>query len=335
MSTKPRIYVAFRPSLYDVLFLPETDLALRELGEVTFHDSEVNLSSEELALRIAGVDAVLTSWGAPRFTPQVLDAADRLKVVAHAAGSIRSLLPPAVFEKGIAVTHAAAAIAGAVADLSLAFTMLLLRRVHLHDRFLRAGDWHSAKELGLGHELEGTRVGVVGAGYTGRCFIKLLRALDAEVWVYDPYVSAGRAAELGVTVVGLDQLFAQCPVVSVQAPATEETRHMIGAKQLGLLQDGACFVNTARSWVIDYDALLAELQTGRIQAALDVFEREPLPDDNPFRKLDNVIMTPHIAGASVEARHRQGQWMVEELQRFFTGQPLRYQVTIDMLETMA
>ena len=110
---------------------------------------------------------------------------------------------------------------------------------------------------------------------------------------------------------------------------------MVGANQLSLLQDGACFVNTARSWVIDYDALLAELQTGRIHAALDVFDREPLPEDNPFRELDNVLMTPHIAGASVEARHRQGQWMVEELQRFFTGQPLRYQVTIDMLETMA
>jgi phosphoglycerate dehydrogenase-like enzyme len=335
VSVKPRIYVAFRPSLYDVLFCPETDQALRDLGEVAFHDSETSLSSEELAKRVPGVDAVLSSWGVPRFTDPVLDAADRLRVIAHAAGSIKGLTPRSVFEKGIVVTHAASAIAGAVADLSLAFTMLLLRRVHLHNHFLKVGDWRSAKSLGLGHELEGTRVGVVGAGYTGRCFIKLLRALEAETWVYDPYLDAERAAELGVTKVGLDELFAQCPVVSVQAPATEETYHMIGAKQLALLQDGACFVNTARSWVIDYDALLAELQTGRIQAALDVFDQEPLPEDNPFRKLDNVIMTPHIAGGSVEARHRQGQWMVEELQRFFAEQPLRYQVSIDMLETMA
>jgi phosphoglycerate dehydrogenase-like enzyme len=335
MSRKPKIYVAFRPSLYDLLFLPEADQALRELGEVTLHDQDVNLSSEKLAACVPGFDAVLTSWGSPRFTDQVLDAADRLKVIAHAAGSIRHLIPPSVFQKGIAVTHAASAIAPAVADLSLAFTMLLLRRVHLHDRFLKAGNWGSARDLGLGHELEGTRVGVVGAGYTGRCFIKLLRALNAEVWVYDPYLSEARASELGVTVAGLDELFAKCPVVSVQAPATKETHHMIGAKQLGLLQDGACLVNTARSSVIDYDALSAELQTGRIHAALDVFDQEPLPEDNPFRELDNVIMTPHVAGGSVEARHRQGRWMVEELQRFFSGEPLRYQVTIDMLETMA
>jgi phosphoglycerate dehydrogenase-like enzyme len=80
---------------------------------------------------------------------------------------------------------------------------------------------------------------------------------------------------------------------------------------------------------------LAELKTGRFQAALDVFDQEPLPEDNPFRKLDNVILTPHIAGASVQARHRQGQYMLDELRRFFAGEPMLYQVTGDMLETMA
>ena len=335
MSTKLNVYVAFRPSLYEVLFLPETDRALRELGDVVCHDRESNLTSKELAERVPGFDVVLSGWGTPRFTDEVLDAADRLRIIAHSAGSIKHMLPPPVFERGIAVTHAASAIAFAVADLSLAMTMLLLRDIHRHDRYLRAGEWRSGKALALGRELAGTRVGVVGAGYTGRCFIKLLRAMQADIWVYDPYLSEESAAELGVSQVDLDELFAQCPVVSVQAPSTDETYHMVGAKQLGLLQDGACFVNTARSRVIDYDALLAELKTGRIQAALDVFDQEPLPEDNPFRKLENVVLTPHIAGASVQARHRQGQFMLDELQRFFAGQPMRYQVTIDMLDTMA
>lgn len=110
---------------------------------------------------------------------------------------------------------------------------------------------------------------------------------------------------------------------------------MVGARQLALLQDGACFVNTARSWVIDYEALLAELQTGRFWAALDVFDTEPLPAENPFRQLDNVVLTPHIAGASTQARYRQGQYMVDEIARFLAGQPMRYQVTKSMLETMA
>jgi phosphoglycerate dehydrogenase-like enzyme len=335
MSDKPRIFVAFRPSLYGTLFAPETDAALRAFGEVTFHGDESNLTSEQLAERVPGFEAVLTSWGTPRFTEAVLDAADQLRIVAHTAGSIKSMLPRPVFERGIVVTHAASAIAGAVADLSLALTMLLLRRVHLNDRLLHDGQWDAAKDLPMGREIAGTRVGVVGAGYTGRWFIHLLRGVEAEVWVYDPYLSEEAAMQLGVKRVELNTLFEQCQVVSVQAPSTEETYHMIGAEQLHLLQEGACFVNTARSWVIDYDALLAELQTGRFQAALDVFDREPLPEDNPFRVLENVVLTPHIAGASVQARHRQGRWMLEELARFFSGEPLRYQVTVDMLETMA
>lgn len=333
--SQPNILVAFRPSLYQQLFTPEADQALHALGHVTFYEREDNPAPDELARRIPGVDALLSSWGTPRLSDEVLTAADRLRIVAHTAGSIKGLTPPPVFERGIIVTHAASAIAPAVADLSLAFTMLLLRRVHQHHRLLRDGQWGSARDLDMGVELAGTRVGVVGAGYTGRCFIRLLRAMEAEVWVYDPYLADEVAAELGVHKVGLDELFAACPVVSVQAPSTPETHHMVGARQLGLLCDGACFINTARSWVIDYDALLRELQTGRFQAALDVFDQEPLPEDNPFRKLDNVILTPHIAGASVQARHRQGEWMVEELDRFFAGRPLRYRVTAAMLETMA
>jgi len=332
---RPLVLVLPRPSLYRQLFAIDAHQALCQLGEVVFQDQELDLSSDELAGRIPGFDAVITGWGSPSFSDQVLAAADRLTIIAHSAGSIKQMLPRAVFERGIAVTHAAAAIAPAVADLSLALTMLLLRRVNLHDRDLHAGDWAGAAALPMGSELCGTRVGVIGAGYTGRCFIKLLRALEAEVWVYDPYLSEDGACTLGVRTVPLRQLLAECSVVSVQAPSTPQTHHMIGAPELSLLRDGACFINTARSWVVDYDALLAELKTGRIYAALDVFDTEPLPCDNPFRYLDNVILSPHIAGASTQSRHRQGRYVVEELQRFFAGQPLLYRVTADMLETMA
>jgi phosphoglycerate dehydrogenase-like enzyme len=110
---------------------------------------------------------------------------------------------------------------------------------------------------------------------------------------------------------------------------------MIKAHHLASLPDGAIFVNTSRSHTVDSDALLAELQSGRIQAALDVFDQEPLPADSPLLHLENVILTPHTAGASRQARLRQGAVMVEEIERFFQGEPLRYAVTGDMLATMA
>ena len=279
---------------------------------------------------------VVTGWGSPQFTSEVLSAADQLRLVAHSAGSIKNLLRLAVLEPAISVTHAASAIAMAVGEMSLLLIMLLLRKPHVCDRELKAGhEWNDIRAQPGGREIVGQRVGVVGAGYTGRYIIKLLRALDVEVWVSDPYLSDARAAELGVRLEPLDELLTRCPIVTLQAPTTQETHHMIGARELGLLQDGAILVNTARSRLIDEDALLAELRSGRIEAALDVFDEEPLPVDSPFRQLDNVVLTPHIAGLSIQARHRQGQTMVDEIERFIGGQPLRYEVTPEMLDIMA
>ena len=336
MPSKPKVLVSIVPSLYRQLFSPEADGQLRAAADLTFNTEEQNWDSSELARRISGYDAVITGWGTPPFTAEVLAAANHLRLIAHSAGSIKRMLPRPVFERGIAVTHAASAIAPAVADMTILLIMLSLRQVHKLDRMLKAGEpWSATKSLGMGQELSGQRVGVVGAGYTGRCVIGLLHGFNTDIWVSDPYLTEARATELGVKKVALDELFAQCPIVTMQAPPTEETYHMVGAHQLGLLQEGAVFINTARSHTVDQDALLAELHTGRFQAALDVFDKEPLPSDSPFLQLDNVIVTPHVAGASVQARLRQGQTIADEVRSFFADESLRYEVTGSMLETMA
>ncbi len=336
MTIKPNIFVLLRPTLYIELFSPENDQLLRTLGQVTLHADESNLTSTQLAERIGDFDLIITGWGTPEFNTDVVDAATQLKLIAHSAGSIKRMLPPSVFVRGINVTHAAAAIAPAVAEMTLLLILLSLRQVHKLDRAMKAGGpWDASKIVGMGNELAGNRVGVVGAGYTGRCVIQLLTALNAEVWVYDPYLSNTRAAELGVRAVPLDELLSSCSIITLQAPTTEETHHMIGARELHLLQNDAIFVNTARSHLVDQAALLAELQTGRFQAALDVFDQEPLSADSPFRQLDNVVLTPHVAGASKQTRRRQGQTIIDELQRFLAGEPLHYRVTGEMLETMA
>ena len=337
MSSKPNILVLPQPGLFAELFTESAQAELQSLGDVVRNMENRNWESAELASKIGAYDVVVTGWGSPPFTDEVLAAATRLQLIAHTAGSIKRMLPPPVFERGIAVTHAAGAIAPAVAELNILLILLCLRQAHKLDRMLKAGEpWDAAKSFILGQELAGQRVGVVGAGYTGRRVIHLLQGLDAEVWVYDPYLTDERAAELDVhRVACLDEVFAECPIVTLQAPPTEETYHMVGAHQLGLLQDGAVFVNTARSHVVDEAALLRELQTGRFLAALDVYDQEPLPEDSPFRQLDNVIITPHNAGHSIQARRRQGQEMVDEIRRFYAGEPLRYTVTREMLDIMA
>jgi phosphoglycerate dehydrogenase-like enzyme len=331
-----RVFVNLPPQLYRELFSPESDAALRSLADVIFRDDDRKLTSSELAALMPGYDAVITGWGTPTFTNEVLDAADRLRIIAHSAGSVRAMVPFEVLDRGISVTHAAVALAPAVAEMAMLLVMLGLRHVQRYDRALKSGSaWEGQKAFGPPFELRGQRVGVISASYVGRHFIALMRAMECDIWVYDPYLTDEQATTLGVTRVPLHDLMAQCPIVSIHAPSTPETHRMLGQAEFALMPDSALLINTARSWMTDEDALLAELRTGRIAAALDVFDTEPLPLDSPFRQLDNVILTPHVAGASVQARFRQGETIVAELMRFFSGEALAFEVTRERYAILA
>ena len=335
MDDKANILIAIRPALYADLFSNEADQQLRELGDLTFQSSEDNLTSKQLARQIGGYDIVVTGWGTPVFNDEVLAAADRLRLIVHSAGTIKRLLPPAAFANGRRITHAAAAMAVPVAETTLLLILLSLRQVHKIDRAFREDSWAAAKALPYGSELAGQRVGVVGAGHTGRAVIRRLQAMDAQLSVFDPYLSEEEAKALGVKKAALEPLMRESSIVTLQAPSTAETNRMIGAEQFSWLRDGALFINTARTHLIDEAALLAELQSGRISAALDVFEQEPLPNNSPIRTLENVILTPHISSHTVEARLRQGQIVANEVGRFLNEGKLRYEVTRAMLDTMA
>jgi phosphoglycerate dehydrogenase-like enzyme len=151
-----------------------------------------------------------------------------------------------------------------------------------------------------------------------------------------PYCTPAVAAQHGATLVDLPELLRESDTVTLHAPVTPETIGMLGAPEFAAMQDGALFVNTARGRLIDHDALLAELQSGRIAALLDVTDpTEPLPRDSPFFALENCTLLPHVAGISAQARQRQGQMMLDETLRFLAGEPLRYQVTRARWDTMA
>jgi phosphoglycerate dehydrogenase-like enzyme len=340
------------PALWAEIVTPGAEARLAGLGEVDRNTSDGNLTREAVLERIAGADAVLTSWGAPVFDAELLARAPRLRIIAHAAGTIKSFVKPEVFERQIAVTHAAGVIAESVGEWTLTATLAALRRVVDFDHIMRpdpaagadgapAGGrprgWGPEKgRVGYGEELYGKRVGVVAASLTGRAFIRLLSVFGCDVCVFDPYLPAEGAAALGVRKVeDLGELMATCDVVSNHAPTTPETDGMISAAMLARLRDGALFVNTARAGAIDYQALTEELRAGRIRAALDVFPKEPLDPASPLRSLPNVVLSPHVAGATVESRRRLGTAMIDEIARHFAGQPLRYGVSAARLATMA
>ena len=311
----------------DEVFTPRVLARARELGEVIIPEGTTADLAAQLPALLPTADACLTCWGAPMLHPELLDQAPRLKIIVHAASTIRHIVPIGAFDRGIAISHSANVTAEAVCEYVLLAMLTGLRRLHLHNAAMHAGaSWADTLAIFPGRQLAGKTVGLIGCGYVARQVVALLKPFGVRILTYDPYLSAERAAEIGVETRPLDDVLRESDIISNHAPITPETRHLIRARELGLLQDGAIIVNSARAWSIDQDALLAELRTGRVWAALDVFEPEPLPEDSPFRGLPNVFLSPHRAGFTVETVEKQGTAAVEELARFFAGQPLRNQV---------
>lgn len=329
---RPDLLIAIASSEFETLFSPDARAELTDFANVTFGTG----TSVELPDDVAeGFDAVVTSWSTATPDPKTL-VGHKLRLAVHSGGSVRRLFPRHLLNAGLTLSQpGAAAMAPAVAELALALTLDLLRHVHTYDRrFWTDRVW--LREPELGRSLSARQIGLVGLGRVGRHYLRLVQAFEpAPVRVYDPYLSDEQAVELGCVRTGLDDLFSTCDVIAVHAPATPDTAGMINARRLAALPDGAILINTARSAVIDTQALVTELTRGRICAGLDVFDTEPLPPDSPLLGLSNVILTPHVAGATSEARYAQGDGVVAELRRFFGGEALRHVIDSEAYDTLA
>lgn len=279
---------------------------------------------------------VVTSWGAPPFTAELLAALPGLGLIAHTGASVRALVTDAVFDREVLITQAGTGMARSVAEVSLALTLALLHRVPRMHNALRDGKvWYQAESAGVQHEILDAPIAVVGASRTGRAYLELIRALGAEPLLVDPTLGARDAAALGAELAGLDEALTRARIVALHAPSLQATHRMLGARELALMPDGAGLVNTARSWLVDETALLHELQTGRIDAAIDVFDEEPLPAASPLRRLPNVLLTPHRAAGTREGRLRQGRIVAAEIDAFAQGVPLQHAVSRERLAVLA
>ncbi len=334
MADRPVVSVLIPEPTRERVLSPASEDKLASIADV--RPAEGPVPAWDFDLLLKGATACLTGWGTPPISAQVLDAAPSLRLVAHTAGSVRHLLPGEYIGDRVRVTHAAALIAPAVAEMVVLQILTSLRKLHRFDAGLRSGQsWSGLCAEYPGRLLRGAVVGVVGASLTGRETILLLQGLGAVVLVFDPTLGATEAIELGVEPVTLEELLTRSSIVTLHAPVLPETRGMIGAPELALMRDGALLVNSARAVLVDSDALLAELRAGRIEAALDVFDTEPLPEDSEWRRLDATVISPHMAGHTMETHGQQGSAMVDEVCRYLRGEPLLYEITRRMVDSMA
>jgi glyoxylate reductase len=260
---------------------------------------------------LPGVEVLLEA--AVRVGPEELDLLPALRFVANYGVGYDGVDVAACRARGIAVTNTPGVLDAAVADLTLALILACRREVVLADRFVREGRWRSGwsqPEI-VGHDVAGATLGLVGFGRIAQQVARRADAFGMRV------VHHSRSSGLP-----LDELLAGADVVSLHVPLTEETRGLVSRERLGLLRDGATLVNTARGAVVDQDALVDELVSGRISAGLDVFADEPHVPER-LCGLRNVVLTPHLASSTAETRAAMTRVLVDNVVAFLSGEPLK------------
>ena len=334
--TRPVVAITIGRSHYRRMFSAAALADLAAAAEVVHHPGDEPASKQDLLAVLAEADACITSWGVDRIDADVVMAAPRLGHLAHLGGSVKRFVSDAVWERGIRVTSAAVTLARDVAETTLGLMIVGRKRIWPLGNHVRDGGWRDSPvwDRWDARELNRSTVGLIGAGNVGRHVIELLAPFETTILVADPYLGDDEAERLGVERVEPAELMERCDVVSIHAPANDQTRHMIGAELLGCLSDGAVLINTSRGSIIDEAALVEELAKGRVFAFLDVTDPEPPASDSPLRRLENVVVTPHIAGC-IENCHRMGELAVEEVRRYLAGQPAIHEVRPDMLDRIA
>ena len=336
MSSKPKAFVTAFGGLAQTVYAQPVREELGAFAEASYNDLGRKPEEAELIERIAEADACLTTWGAPQFTERALAAAPRLKIIAHAAGTVKPFISPAAFERGIVITNAAGVIARYVGEMALLLSLACLRDLTTYDRGLKEGDGWEVAGAHPADTLREKRVGLIGFGATGREFAGLLAPFKVELLCYDPVAPAEVMAEYGGRPATIEEILKSCDVISLHAASLPSTRGLLNAERLAMIREGAALVNTARGALIEMEALVAELKKNRFRAALDVFDpEEPLPPGHALRGLPNVILTPHVSGP-VPTRHwEMGLQAVENVRTVLSGGVPEGAITAEQFETMA
>ncbi len=292
-------------------------------------DVRLGLSPEELVEAVVGAHGLIIR-SATTVTEEVLDAADELVVVGRAGVGLDNVDVDAATKRGVLVVNAPQSNVVSAAEQTLALILALARNTAQANAALKEGRWERSQWTGI--ELQDKTLGIIGLGRIGKLVAQRAMAFGMKLVAYDPFVSADRARQLSVELVDLDTLAAQSDIVTVHVARTPETIGLIGADFLTKAKDGIRIVNVARGGIVDEEALLAGLQSGKVGgAALDVFLTEPCTD-SPLFALPNVVATPHLGASTREAQDKAGVTIAEQLCLALDGDFVPFAVNIDAAE---
>lgn len=307
--------------------LDEQGVAILEQEEDFEVDARKSVSPEEL-LQIIGEYEALIVRSASKVTGGVIAAGQKLQVIGRAGVGVDNIDVSAATRSGIIVMNAPEGNTTAAAELTMAHLLCLSRNLHQSISLLKGGVWERGR---AGRQLQGKTLGVLGLGRIGSEVARRAAAFGAKILAYDPFASKELAARLEVRLCELDELLRESDIITIHCPLTDSTRHVIGDEEFGKMKDGVMIVNCARGGIVDEEALVRALESGKVAGcALDVFENEPAAD-SPLLKFEQVIATPHLGATTVEAQHEVAVQIARQVVEALRGRPARNAVNLPSL----
>jgi len=300
---------------------------LREFGDV---EIQVGVSEEELKARIAGYDALIVRSGT-KVTREVIEAGTRLKVIGRAGVGVDNIDVDSATERGIMVVNAPGANTISAAEHTIGMLLSLSRKIPAANQSLKSGEWSRKKYMGV--EVNGKVLGIIGLGRVGGEVAKRAKGLGMRVVAYDPFISQDKAGELGVSLMAFSEVLSISDFITIHTPLMKDTYHLIGKDEFEKMKEGVRIINCARGGIIDENALVEAIKSGKVAgAALDVFEQEPPPMDSDLLKLDSVIVTPHLGASTEEAQRAAAIVIADEVIRALENKPVRNAVNMIYVE---
>ena len=314
-------------------FIPiKTAEKLNTMGEVIWNESKDDYTTQKLREMIQEVDVCITGWGTCRFDEEVLGNANKLKLVAHTGGTVVPIVSESFFDRGIRVISGNWFFAKSVAEGVLAYILAALRDIPYYNEEVQAGRWKNENYISEG--LFDQTIGLVGFGMIAKNLVELLQPFKVKIKLFSKHIDEKTLLEYNMEKASLENIFSTCKIISIHTSQRPETFHMIDAKLLKIIPKGSILVNTSRGSIIDEEAMAEELQKERFKAILDVFEEEPLPLQSKLRGHKNVILMPHMAGPTIDRRQYVTLGLMEDMGRFYMGQPLNYEISKEYAAVM-
>lgn len=306
----------------------DTRKRLESLGTVVYNESGVQYTPDEVRELLRDAQVVVTGWGTPKLTGELLADNDSLRLIVHTGGSVADLVDEGTYAKGIRVLCGNDMFAESVAEGTIGYMLSALRCIPDDVFTLRNGGWKNGVQT---RGLLGKQIGILGVGAIARHLMRMLQPFHCSFLVWDANytVDPDYLASVNARQVSLEEVLTSCSIISLHASLTPKSHGMIGRREFEMMQPGTVFINSARGAIIRQREM-AEVLRARPElfAVLDVFEVEPLPTDDLLRTLDNVYLIPHRGGPTVDYREQIGAAVVEDIANWINGKELAHEIGV-------